>query len=97
MMENITIGLLSFTGALVFCLWGFLNAYKETKETTTNEKFNWVKATVTVLPPLMVGFLAGYQMDPNTVVEYLSVVMAGYGQAALQRKLGVNSFFDQEE
>lgn len=96
MLENWILGLLAFTGALGYCAWGFLKAYKQTKDTPQKETFNWAKAAITVIPPLVVGFLAGYQMNSTTVVELLSVVLAGYGQAALQSSLGVNNFFDEE-
>jgi O-antigen ligase len=100
MESQLILGLVSMLGALVFNLWGFIQALDDTKKTERVEKFNIVRTLITVLPTLVVGFLAGFQMDPNTPVEFVSIAMAGFGLAAAQWKAKitnrVEAFFDVE-
>lgn len=94
-MKIITGCLVAF-GALAFNIWGFLNACNEAKKTSKKEKFDWIKSFITVIPSLVAGFLAGFAMDPNSAVEYISLITSGFGIAAAQGNLGINNFFDEE-
>lgn len=93
MKELLILGGIGALGALAYCLWGFLNALKETRETPQEEKFDWVKATMTVVPGILAGFLAGYNMEPSALSNVITVLFAGFGAAGAAGKLGWNSFF----
>lgn len=89
--------ILTGAGALGACLWGFIKAAQETEHTQEKEKFNFLKASITVLPSIAAGFIAGYQMDPSTVSDFGALILAGYGLAKMQGDAGINGFFDKEE
>jgi hypothetical protein len=86
-------GLAMAAGAAGYCAWGFIQAYNETKGTKQEEKFNWTKATMTVLPSVVGGFVAGYAME-SSPEDLVALVFAGFGAASVGNKLGINSFFD---
>lgn len=94
---NLLIGGITAAGAGMYCFWGYLQAYKATKATPEDEKFSPIKAIMTVLPSLTVGFLAGYRMDPDTAIELVSLLTAGWGFADIGAKLGINSYFDTKK
>jgi len=91
---RIVTGGLTALGALGYCMWGFVDAYNETKNTPKVEKFDFIKAAITVVPSLVAGFLAGYAMSGTDTVEFVALISSGFGIAAAQSKLGINSFFD---
>lgn len=94
MQENIITGLLFAGGALAYNIWGFITALKATEQTAQKEKFNWKKCSVTVIPSLVLGFLAGFNLSATTTTDYVTMVTSGFGVAAAQGQLGINSFFD---
>jgi hypothetical protein len=96
MNENIITGALVGLGALCFDVWGFVQAYNATKATPQKEKFSWSKAAITVIPSIIAGFLAGYNLTPSSVLDYVSLLTSGFGVAAAQGRMGINSFFDDE-
>ena len=91
---KIITGALTASGALAYCVWGFVEAYNKTKTTPEVEKFSWIKAAMTVVPSVVAGFLAGYAMDGASTVEFVALVTSGFGIAAAQSKLGINNYFD---
>ena len=93
MYEKLITGALTATGALAYNLWGFWKAFQATKTTRVKERFDWQKTVTTIVPSIVAGFLAGYALDPSGVVEFLSLVMSGFGVAAAQSKLGIKNFF----
>jgi hypothetical protein len=94
MQENIITGLFFAAGALAYNIWGFINALKAAEQTPQKEKFNWVKCAVTILPSLVGGFLAGFNLSAASATDYITMIMSGFGLAAAQGQLGINSFFD---
>lgn len=97
MNENIISGLLFAGGALAYNIWGFLQAAKAAKASKEVEKFDFAKSAITVLPSLILGFLAGYNLSANSTSDYVAMVTSGFGVAAAQGQLGINSFFDKPE
>lgn len=94
MNQNILSGLLFAAGAAGYNVWGFLRAVKAAQESPQKEKFNWTKCAVTVLPSLVLGFLAGYNLSAESATDYITMVTSGFGVAAAQGQLGINNFFD---
>ena len=93
-VDNLVTGGLYALGALIFCIYGFIQVCKEVKDTPAVEKFDYLKATITVLPSLALGFLAGYALVISGPIMLVTVIVAGFGIAAAQGRLGVNNFFD---
>jgi hypothetical protein len=91
--DQYILGGIAFLGAAAYCLWGFLEALKKTRETPEKEKFDWVMALMTVLPALLGGFLAGYNMSPDSITNVVAVLLAGFGAAGAGAKIGLNSYF----
>ena len=91
---RIITGGLTALGAAGYCIWGFVEALNAAKYTPEEEKFSPVKALMTVVPSVVAGFLAGYAMDEANAVAFVSLVTSGFGIAAAQSKLGINSYFD---
>lgn len=96
-MQPIFTGLLTGAGALAYSLWGFWNAYQETKETPEVEKFDLGMTITAIVPTLVLGFMAGYNMTPSSVGDFVGLVVSGFGIAAAQSKLGLKSFFRLEK
>ena len=93
MNENVLMGLFAGLGALLYNVWGFAEAYKASLETPEVEKFSWIISLTTVVPSLVLGFLAGYATSGGGVVDFIGLITSGFGVAAAQGKLGINKFF----
>jgi hypothetical protein len=91
--EQLILGGIGALGAAAYCAWGFLEALKQTRETPEKEKFDWLMATMTVVPGIVAGFLAAYNMEPASLSNVVTVLLAGFGAAGAAGKLGWNSFF----
>jgi len=93
MNTQILMGIMTMVGALGYNIWGFIQAYKKTVETPQVEVFNWLVCATTVLPSLVIGFLAGYAMTPSTALDFIALITSGFGVASAQGMLGINNFF----
>lgn len=93
MQDQLILGAIGALGAAAYCAWGFLEALKETRLTPEKESFDWLMATMTVVPGIVAGFLAAYNMDPASMSNVVVVILAGFGAAGAAGKLGWNSFF----
>ena len=91
--ERIVSGVLTGTGALLYNLWGLYNAWVKTFNTPVQEVWDWRLTVSSLLPSVCLGFMAGYQMSPDSAVEYLALISSGFGIASAQNKAGFESFF----
>jgi len=87
-------------GSLGFFLRGLQKAYEESEATPEVEVFSWSKALFTIIPGLVAAFLAGYNISPGGTVEWVSLLVSGWGFSAIahegDKMLGVRDFFSCE-
>lgn len=96
-MNPVYVALISMAGAFAYCLWGFLQAREAAKKTKQKEVFSWSKFVMTLLPTLVIGFIFGWFLTPSSAADFVSIIIAGYGNAEITSKVGINSFFDDPE
>lgn len=96
-MEQWLIGLLTGLGGLAYCAWGFINACKAAKNTPVKEVIDWLQLVITILPVVAGAFVAGYQMTPTSMADYIGLILTGFGIAAATKKLGLEDFFRESK
>lgn len=87
-------------GGFAFCAWGIFDAWGYTRNTPNKEYFDWVKAMKTIVPTVVGAFIAGYNATPSSAIDYVTLVLGGYGFAVALRKgekLVVGDFFREDK
>lgn len=84
--ENYIVGGIVALGAVAYNVWGYIQAKGESKVAVPYEPWRLVK---TVVPGLVLGFMAGYGMSVGSTVDVVSLLAAGFGVAAAQSRTGI--------
>lgn len=89
---KIMMGLIAGAGAFAYNIYYFLKAVEKARSTPEKEKFDLLKSFMTVAPSVVLGFLAGYALNPEGY-EFMLVLTAGWTAADHGSEFGINSYF----
>jgi hypothetical protein len=92
--ENFIIGGIAALGAAAYCVWNFFKAMKLARKTPALERVDWLKVTMTVVPSLVGGFLAGYAISPSGW-EFVLVLTTGWTAADIGNEVGADNLLDK--
>lgn len=84
-MDAWLVGFMALAGALIYSLWKYYGKWVE-----THEQFDFHKTALSVIPVIVLAFVAGYNHDFQGVpLTVIGIISFGYTFASIQNDAGV--------